>query len=379
MDLPVRVLHVVVNMNRGGAETLIMNLYRNIDRTKIQFDFLTCKKGIFDEEIESLDGRLHRIPYITEGGPFKYNKALENFFKTHPEYKIVHSHLDKMSGLVLHSAKRAGVPIRIAHSHNTRSEGNLLAKGIKWFAGNLILQKATDYLACSKAASQWLFKQRSNQTFILKNSIDLHTFKSTLGIREKIREQYNIKKDHFVIGHVGRFCHQKNHDFLIDIFFNVLRINPDAILVLVGEGPLKDKVRRKAANMGLLNNVLFLGIKENIQEILQAFDCMVFPSHHEGLPVTLIEAQSVGLPCLISDRITNEVDVEANLIKYESLEKAPVIWALKALLLDGSIKDTSSFIRNHGYDIEKTAIWLQTFYLSKTFGNSHSQKKVKVG
>src|SRR5699024_10026938 len=129
---PLRILHVVVNMNRGGAETLIMNIYRNIDIDKVQFDFLTCKTGVFDQEIKMMGGRVYRKPYVTEVGQRRFAKEIRNFLEVHPVYKVVHSHLDKMSGLVLHAAKKANVPIRIAHSHNTESEGNYLAKIYKW-------------------------------------------------------------------------------------------------------------------------------------------------------------------------------------------------------------------------------------------------------
>jgi glycosyltransferase involved in cell wall biosynthesis len=367
VDSPIRVLHVVVNMNRGGAETLIMNLYRNIDRSLVQFDFLTNKHGIFDTEIESMGGKVHRIPYITEGGPFKYNNALETFFKNHPEYKIVHSHMDKMSGFVLRTAKKFGVPIRIAHSHNTGSEGNIIVKGIKWFAGQFLLKNATHYFACSNSAAKWLFRAKSYQTNILKNGIDLTVFKPLPGTKQRIREQYNLSKDYFIVGHVGRLCHQKNHEFLLDVFSKIHDINPDSVLMLVGDGPLMNKIKSKVESAGLTNNVLFLGIQSNIHEIIQAFDIMVFPSKHEGLPVTLIEAQSIGIPCLVSNCITNEVDIGANLIRFESLKTSPMTWAIKALTHVKTNEVTSSYIDKHGYNIEQSALWIENFYMTTIF------------
>ncbi len=180
MGSPLRVLHVVVNMNRGGAETLIMNLYRNIDRTKVQFDFLTCKEGVFDSEIHEMGGKIHRIPYVTEVGHSGYVKELDLFFKEHPDYEIVHSHLDKMSGLVLRAAKKAEIPVRIAHSHNTQSEGGIGAKGYKWLVGRYINWNATHMFACSEVAAKWLFGSQAHKASILKNGIECDKFQFLL-------------------------------------------------------------------------------------------------------------------------------------------------------------------------------------------------------
>ena len=192
MGGPIRILHVVVNMNRGGAETLIMNLYRNMDRSKVQFDFLTCREGAFDEEIAAMGGRIHRIPYVTDVGHFGYVKALDAFFTSHPEYKIVHSHMDKMSGLVLRSAKKAGIPIRIAHSHNTSSEGGTATKVYKSYAGKFILPNASHLLACSNLAANWLFEKKANQARILKNGIDCDQFAFSAEVRKQVREELKL-------------------------------------------------------------------------------------------------------------------------------------------------------------------------------------------
>jgi len=373
---PIRILHVVVNMNRGGAETLIMNIYRQIDRSRVQFDFLTCQQGIFDAEIASMGAKIHRVPYVTEGGPVKYKKALEQFFRAHPEYAIVHSHMDKMSGFVLQAAKRCGVPLRIAHSHNTRSEGNVLSKSLKWFAGKMLLQTATHYFACSKEASKWLFKHQSKNVRLLKNGIDSQLFKPSMEYRAKIRSEWHIAEDSLVVGHIGRFYHQKNHRFLIDIFSEMIRIHPNSFLVLVGDGPLRKKMEDKANSKLLSNRVIFLGVKENVHEIMQAFDIMVFPSLHEGFPMTLIEAQSASVPCVISDRITNEIDMGAGLIRYESLKMPPLSWAIQALCFDQMKKGSAADIKKKGYDIEQTAKWMENFYLSETQNLNADRRKI---
>lgn len=365
MGGPLRILHAVVNMNRGGAETLIMNLYRNIDRSKIQFDFLTCRPGVFDQEIEGMGGRIHRIPYVNDVGHFGYVKSLNTFFSSHPEYKIVHSHMDKMSGLVLRSAKKAGVPIRISHSHNTSSEGGTVVKAYKSYAGKFILPTATHLLACSNLAANWLFAKKAKQAIILKNGIDSDQFMFSAEIRKQVREELDLIEKNFVLGHVGRFAHQKNHSYLIDIFADVLVYIPDAILILVGDGPLRDEIEQKVRTLKIEDNVRFLGVRSDIHRLLQAFDVFVFPSLHEGLPVTLVEAQGAGLPCIISEEITKEVDLGIHLIQYSNLTDR-MNWVEKIQqIAEGNITRNipTSFLSEKGYDIKNTAKLTEDFYL----------------
>lgn len=353
-------------MNRGGAETLIMNLYRNIDRSKVQFDFLTCKEGVFDAEIVELGGKIHRVPYITEVGHTGYIRALDHFFASHQEYKIVHSHMDKMSGFVLRSAKKAGIPTRIAHSHNTSSEGGFAAKAYKWYAGKFILPCATHLLACSNAAAKWLFVDKADAAKILKNGIECDRFAFSKETRNQVREELQISRYTFVVGHVGRFAHQKNHTFLIDIFAQLVQHRPDSVLLLAGDGPLRLEIERKVKDLNLENKVKFLGIRSDIERLLQAFDVFVFPSVHEGLPVTLIEAQGAGLPCLISEAITQEVDMGIKLVEYFPLINettwAEKVKSIAARNLTRSVP--ASALSQKGYDIKKTAELTQDFYLA---------------
>jgi glycosyltransferase involved in cell wall biosynthesis len=363
---PLRILHVVVNMNRGGAETLIMNLYRNMDKTKVQFDFLTCKEGVFDSEILKMGGKIHRIPYISEIGHFKYAKKLDEFFSTNKEYKIVHSHMDKMSGIILLAAKKAGVSIRISHSHNTRSEGGLAARLYKWYVGNLIIKNSTNLFACSTQAAEWLFKEKSQSTKILKNGIEIQKFTFCPKTRNEVREELNLDNDKFVLGHVGRFAHQKNHSFLIDLFAEYHKINKNSVLVLVGDGPLRLDIERQVKKLNIVCNVKFVGIRSDIHRLLQAFDLFVFPSLHEGLPVSLIEAQGSGLPCVISDNISKEVDIGSNLVEFISLNNnsqwIQKVKKIASMQLNRNI--ISHSISKQGYDIRKTAGNLENFYIS---------------
>ncbi|WP_404452326.1 glycosyltransferase family 1 protein [Virgibacillus necropolis] len=366
MGSPLRVLHVVVNMNRGGAETLIMNLYRNIDRSKVQFDFLTCKEGIFDSEIIAMGGKVHRIPYITEIGHKGYIQELNKFFKTNSEYKIIHAHMDKMSGLVLRSARKANVPIRIAHSHNTKSEGGFVSKLYKWNAGRSIKPNATHRYACSHAAAKWLYGDGITNTLILKNGIEPDKFQYTHLAREHIRSELKIENEALVLGHVGRFSHQKNHLFLLDIFASISNEVPNAVLILAGDGPLKAKIIEKAERLNIADKVKLVGVREDINLLLQAFDIFVFPSLHEGLPVTLIEAQGAGLPCVISNTITKEVDMKVGLVHYLSInDQTSWLTTISNLAQDNKSRTISkNALSQNGYDIRKTAVLTETSYLA---------------
>ncbi|MDQ8735946.1 glycosyltransferase family 1 protein [Paenibacillus sp. LHD-38] len=365
MGGPLRILHVVANMNRGGAETLLMNLYRHIDRSKIQFDFLTCKEGVFDEEIRSLGGNIHRIPHITDVGHSKYLHALDQFFHMHAYYKVVHSHMDKMSGFVLRAAKRANIPVRIAHSHNTRSEGGIAARLYKWYAGTLVRSAATHNVACSSEAASWMFPGREKSTLILQNGIACEQFAFSADIRTKMREELGIPDDCLVIGHVGRFNLQKNHAQLISIFHKLQQKKQSSLLLLVGDGPLRSEIEQKVNELGITAKVKFLGVRSDISSLLQAFDVFVFPSHHEGLPVTLVEAQAAGLPCIISDHITSEVDMGIHLVKFFSLKnEASAVEGVLEAAKQPSRMIPAGILAIKGYDIQQTALRAADYYLS---------------
>jgi glycosyltransferase involved in cell wall biosynthesis len=355
MNKPIRVLHVVVNMNRGGAETLIMNLYRNIDRTKVQFDFLTCREGVFDKEILELGGEIHRIPYITEVGHLKYIKSLEQFFYLHSNYRIIHSHMNQMSGFVLNAAKKSNIPIRIAHSHSTRSGGGILAKLYRYYAGSLIKSSATNYLACSRDAAKWLFGGIEEIT-IIKNGIDSIKFKYSDDVRKSVRRELELNKETLVIGHVGRFTFEKNHCFLIEVFSELIKTKPNTILLLAGDGKLKTDIEKKINDLNLINKVKFLGVRGDVNHILQAVDLFLFPSLYEGLPVTLIEAQGAGLPCIISDTITKEVDLGMGLINYLSISDVKGwVEKIQEFEYEASRSIQVTNLSDKGYNIRDTA------------------------
>ena len=358
-----RVLQIIRTMNIGGAETLIMNIYRNIDRNQIQFDFLVNGEGKYDDEIRQLGGRIYLIPYLTEVGQFKYVKELKDFFKEHPEYTTIHSHIDQVSGIIVETAKKSGVPVVISHSHNTQNSNNILGKIYKSYLQSKINKNTDIKLACGEDAAKWLYKNEASDAIIIKNGIDTEKFFFSYENREKIRSELNISDETVVIGHVGRFSKQKNHKFLIDIFYEYQKVTSDSRLVLVGDGELRKEIEEQIGKLGLAEKVILLGIRKDINEIYSAFDFFVFPSLYEGLSLVSIEAQSSGLKILASDTIDHACNITEN-ITFMGLEKSANVWAehiCKTPLEDRSkVKER---IVNSGYDIKNTVNKIEKIYL----------------
>ena len=304
---PIRIAHIIGKMVGGGVESFIMNYYRNIDKTKIQFDFIIDSDStvVPKEEIERFGGKVIEIPPYQK--IFSYIKTLKKVFKEN-NYKIVHSHLNSLSVFPLFAAYLAKVPVRIAHSHSTTNrkewKKNIIKNMLKPFSKIF----ATNYFACSEHAARWLF---GNKTFekgkvkIIYNAIDIDNFKYDEKIRNKIRKEFDIENK-FVLGHVGRFVQQKNHEFLIDVFEEVYKENRNSVLLLIGDGPLEGQIREKVNKLNLSNVVYFLGIRNDVNELMQAMDVFVFPSLYEGLGIVLIEAQCSNLPCIVSEKVPKE-------------------------------------------------------------------------
>lgn len=355
----IRVLQVVTDMSRGGLETLLMNYYRQIDKNLIQFDFLVHRenKCEYDDEIELLGGKIYRFPILN---PFSssYKRALGIFFDEHPEYQIVHVHQDCLSSVILKVAKEHGVKVRIAHSHNS-SQNKDIKYPIKLFYRQFIPKYATALLACGKAAGDWMFQGSDYQ--ILNNAIDakLYTFHEEK--RKTIRNIFGISQGENVIGHVGRFSPPKNHSFIIDIFNEVQKKIP-AKLILVGEGNFKKDIEDKVRRMGLDKKVIFTGVRSDVADLLQAMDMFLFPSIYEGLPLTIVEAQAAGLPCLISEKVPIECK-KTNLVKQLKLSDGAKSWA-EAVIRECRIERRNTYeeICKAGFDIKSNADWLTAYY-----------------
>lgn len=360
-----RVLQVVTHMNRGGLETMLMNYYRSIDREQVQFDFLTHRpyEGDYGEEIKQMGGNVYHLPVLN---PFSssYKRELKHFFESHPEYQIVHVHQDCLSGVILKVAKDCDVKVRIAHSH-TANQVKDLKYPIKLVCRNSIPQYATSLMACGKDAGMWMF--RGADFHILNNAIDTRWYSFHYTKRDTMRVQLGIGKDELVMGHVGNFTPAKNYLFLIDIFREAKQLVPCLKLLLVGNdiGDIANEVKEKVKTLGLEDSVIFTGVRSDVPNLLQAMDVFVFPSNYEGLPMTMVEAQASGLPCLISDKVPIECKM-TDLVQQIPLANGAEAWAKRAIAAAKETvrEDTSAQIKAAGFDIAENAKWLQNYYLS---------------
>lgn len=329
---PISVAQIIGKWLGGGVEAVVMNYYRHIDHTKIQFDFICDddSTNIPYEEIEKLGGKVILVPPYQK--VIKYHKKLKKILKD-GNYKIVHSHINTLSVFSLFAAQCAGVPVRIAHSHSTTNKKekkkNLLKQTLRPFSRVF----ATDYMCCSELAGRWLFGDKEydkGNVYLLNNAIDIDKFKYDEELRKKKRKELNISDETLVIGHIGRFVEQKNHRFLIDIFNEVHKKNKDSILLLAGQGPLMKEMKEKVNSLGLTKNVKFLGQRNDTNELYQAFDVFLLPSLYEGLPVVGVEAQASGLLCILSSDMTKETKV-LDTTEFLSLKQSAEEWASKLL------------------------------------------------
>lgn len=363
MEQPIRVLHIIPGSYIcGGIENFIMNYYRHIDRSRVQFDFLVhyTQKGYFDQEIKQLGGKIYYFSFREDKDIFRYIYQLHMFFKKHKEYKIIHGHMPSL-GFIYHTiARMHGVKIRIAHSHVTSTErtpkGNLVACLTK-----LVKHCANTYFACSQEAGRYMFGKRPFQ--VIHNAIDTQKFAFNLEMRSHIRNELDLQ-NRFVIGHVGRFAKQKNHGFLVDVFKEVYLQEPNSVLLLIGTGELEEAIRQKVKRLGLSEHVIFGGLRDNVQEFYQAMDVFVLPSLFEGLCIVGIEAQASGLPCLFSDTISNEVKMteQSTLLPLGN----PADWSKRIMQYRHfSRKDQSGAIVHSNYEIHTEAQKLWRFYLEK--------------
>ncbi|WP_191556857.1 glycosyltransferase family 1 protein [Metabacillus idriensis] len=361
---PMRVLQVVTIMNRGGLETMLMNYYRKMDRSKIQFDFMVhrMERGHYDDEIERLGGHIYRMPQIRPGNYRKYFHSLKDFFSKNREYRVVHAHNNENSSFVLRAAKKAGVPCRIAHSHLS-DLGIDLKLPFRLYARYYMKDNPTQFFACSKKAGQWLFGERKDIT-VLNNAVNVTDFQFNQEVRSELRKELNIGNQ-LVIGHIGRFNKQKNHEFLIDVFKSIHDRMPNSFLLLAGEGHLRQSIEEKVKRLGLSQNVHFLGVRKDIQKLMQAMDVFLFPSLFEGLPVVLVEAQAAGLKSFVSNTITEETNVTGQL-EFLSLKDPSESWAKKILSATYEHKNTLKVLREKGYDTSTMSHWLTEFYFNQS-------------
>lgn len=345
MDKTIRILHVFGKLNVGGAESRIMDLYRNIDRNLIQFDFVvhSAERGFYEDEIESLGGRVFRVPRFKIYNMSSYKKAWREFLTEHKgEFKMIQGHITSCASVYLPIAKECGIDITIAHA---RSAG--VDAGLKGYLTRIMrrnLADKADYLfTCSKSAGVSVFGRKAvdeGRTRFVPNAIDVSGFAFDSEVRNKVRAEIGIE-NRFVIGHVGRFHYAKNHEYLLKIYrdfcedWYAMRTSSDEesiftqktpVLILLGDGDKMPEMKALAIELGISKSVLFLGNHQNISDYYQAMDYFVYPSRYEGLPGTVVEAQASGLPVLMSDSICEEV-VISDLVSTMSIQDSTDNWA----------------------------------------------------
>lgn len=352
-----KILHCVVALRNAGAQAFIMNIYRNIDREKYQFDFLIrCKNEVNDEklvqEIKKLGGNI----YTTASFPrhiLKNFREVNYFLYKHKEkYDAIHIHMNSFLYIIpLILAKKYSIPKIIIHSHNSMANKGFYTP-LHYINRKIFLKYATDYVACSELAGKWMFGKR--KYILLKNGIDLEKFLYDPQIRKEVREELGLGNQ-IVIGNIGRFTKQKNHDYIIQVFEKYLKRNPNSVLVLAGIGELENSIRKLVKQKELVDYVIFLGLREDAYRLYNAFDIFLMPSKYEGLPFTLIEAQASGLPCVISSIISDEAVVTKDVVKGD-LEGDCLEWVYKLEKIFQSFvrKNTMKIMQQAGFDIKTT-------------------------
>jgi glycosyltransferase EpsF len=336
MIKPKRILHVFGGMNRGGAETFIMNVYRKLDKDKVQFDFLVHSRMEcdYDKEIKEMGGKIFILPKPSIRKTSMYLTELENILRDKGPFAAVHSHIHLFSGLILKQAQKSNIPIRISHSHTDQDGKNSSIN--RWIyrivMRKLIIDNATHLLGCSLQANQSLYGnivRYDKRVELVANAIDIYNYTDSLYEKHKIRKEFKLHDASLVLGHVGGFREVKNHRFLIEIFSDLLQKYPNAKLVLVGDGALREEIFEEVCVLGIEDNVVFLGSRSDVPRIMTTFDVFLLPSLFEGIPLVLIEAQAKGIPILASDKVNKKVDLELGLINFCSLSSTPEDWNIE--------------------------------------------------
>jgi len=361
LNQPIRVLHFQGRMGRGGAETFMMNTYRNIDRNKIQFDFLIYhdfkNTTPYNNEIEKLGGRIFSVPNPKKN-IFAYILAVKKLLRDE-KFDIVHNQVFFGGGLNLWLASEAGISKRITHSHSIKDgKKSVVLKGVRKTLDKLMFKYGTNFLACSHQAGLALFGK--NQSFsVVPNGIDLETYCSNEKTRDESKLKFNISPDTTVIGNIGRLEKEKNHKFLFEVFEEILKKESNCILLIVGEGTLESELKDKVKQINIENKVKFLGVRDDIPKVLNAMDIMVMPSLYEGLPISAIEAQASGVKLVLSTEVPDEIKLSEN-VNFIGLDDAAEYWAEK--ILDKPYKNIpSGEIKK--YDMKHTARIMQSIYI----------------
>lgn len=356
----IRVLHMIAALEMGGSQALVMNLYRNIDRQQIQFDFVLDhpERDDYAAEVKALGGRIFTMPGF-HGNVGEIRRAWDEFFTQHPEYRVLHSHVRSYASLYLPIAKKHGVKT-IIHSHST-SNGSGISSLVKAALQYPLRHQADVLMSCTREAGIWLFGEKacgSDRFFLLPNAVDVEKFSYNESTRRDYRQKLGLDGK-LVIGHVGRFHEAKNHLFLLESFARLVAGRPDSVLLLVGDGALRPEIEEKIEELGLQAHVILTGNRGDVAELMQAMDLLAFPSKWEGLPVTVVEAQAAGLSCLISDQITRDVDLSP-LVRRLPIDD-PADWT-EAMAEPAPRQDVCQSIVDAGFEIGESVKRLSGLY-----------------
>lgn len=363
MEKPIRVLQILGIVANGGVEAVIMNYYRNIDKSKIQFDFVVHNDADenYIKEILSMGAKVYKVtPY--NQNVFKFMYEIYHIIKSN-QYQIVHSNMNALSGFALLPAYLAGAKVRILHNHTTDSKEEKLRSLIKRLLRPFAKLFANQYWACSKLAAEWMYGKNAiinSKITIINNAIDLEKFKFNKEKRERLRKELGLENS-FVIGHVGRFMKQKNREFLIDIFNEVLKQKKNARLLLIGDGKLKLQIEEKVKKLGIKSAVMFLGVRNDVADLYNAMDVFILPSLYEGLPVVGVEVQANGLPFICSDKVTDEILLTNN-IKLLSLRQPKTEWCSAIINAERKEIVNNEDILLKNFDIKSESRKLENIY-----------------
>lgn len=362
-------MHISLTGNIGGIETFLLNLYHHIDRAKFQFDFISsAEHPAYEDQFWHLGAHLFTLP-AGYGHPIRYCRGLAKILRT-GGYQIVHIHKNSAADLLpFFVCKKLKIKTVVAHAHSTRAKSWIASHVLHRINKHILPFLYSDAFACSRPAAEWLFpRSEMGKVKIIKNGINTQAYRFRPEIREEVRRRMKLD-GRYVIGHVGRFVKEKNHAFLLDVFAEIRRRDPRAVLMLIGTGSLLPEIKEKAACLGIKESVIFTGVRSDVPELMQAMDVFAFPSFYEGLGIALIEAQATGLPCIVSDTVPREADIT------ELVERLPLSstreWAEQIMRFKQGFqrKSTTEQIKRAGFDIRDTAQKLERFYL-KAYENN---------
>lgn len=366
MAEPIRILHMIGSLNIGGSQSMIINLHKAIDKTKVQFDYVIDRPDQlhYADIVRQLGGKIFVMPSFKGTNFIEVRRAWSIFFKEHPEYRILHSHIRSYASLYLPIARKAGLKT-IIHSHST-SNGKGLASIVKRIMQYPLRFQADHFFACSKEAGAWLFGKKvvdSEKFHILQNAIDAEKYRFNQDVRDKYRKEIGLgDKKTFI--HVGRFHPAKNHSFLLNLFAEIHKKNNNTVLLLAGDGELRTSIELQIATLGIQESVILLGSRNDVPNLLQASDCFLFPSIWEGFGMVAVEAQAAGVPCICSTGIPKSVAVVPDLCHFVSTDNIQK-WIELANNAKPLLDDTSEYVQNAGFDIKTTAATLTDFYLKE--------------